>query len=262
LSQPFTPEKMAEIILSSLMKSLDRNIDQGYNNFISNIGNMGPTIDEYGKSVKRLDTIEQPINKKYGGIIYASKGQLVNFQPKGTDTVPAMLTPGEFVVNKKATQKNMGLLKAINGGAKGYNKGGTVYLAAGGPVSLFDEVGSLMGDYYKNAIQQAQQEGRWLITDKKWTKELRSANNGGAILSIGLSKAIENKDRTIDSFVDWVESKINQKGGIPLKDNDMVYLLFSSNKNSTNKTLLKNRLKNNQKKTIFTKPKNTIKKVK
>jgi len=33
-----------------------------------------------------------------------------------TDTVPAMLTPGEFVVNKDATSKNMGLLMAINGG--------------------------------------------------------------------------------------------------------------------------------------------------
>jgi len=35
-----------------------------------------------------------------------------------TDTVPAMLTPGEFVVNKEATSQNLGLLKAINGGKK------------------------------------------------------------------------------------------------------------------------------------------------
>ena len=33
-----------------------------------------------------------------------------------TDTVPAMLTPGEFVINKEATKQNLGLLKAINGG--------------------------------------------------------------------------------------------------------------------------------------------------
>lgn len=32
------------------------------------------------------------------------------------DTVPAMLTPGEFVINKKSTQKNFGLLSAINNG--------------------------------------------------------------------------------------------------------------------------------------------------
>jgi len=29
-----------------------------------------------------------------GGMVYASTGKLINFQPKGTDTVPAMLTPG------------------------------------------------------------------------------------------------------------------------------------------------------------------------
>ena len=73
---------------------------------------------------------------------------------------------------------------------------------------------------------------------------------------------IKKTIKKCDSSIIEINKKINQKGGIPLKDNDMVYLLFSSNKNSTNKTLLKNRLKNNQKKTIFIKPKNTIKKVK
>lgn len=61
------------------------------------------------------------------------------FEPKGTDTVPAMLTPGEFVVNKEATQENRGLLEAINngkakGGSIGYfsSGGGVSYLAGGG----------------------------------------------------------------------------------------------------------------------------------
>lgn len=47
-----------------------------------------------------------------------------------TDTVPAMLTPGEFVVNKQATRDNLPLLKAINKGAMipGFNIGG--FLAA------------------------------------------------------------------------------------------------------------------------------------
>ena len=71
-----------------------------------------------------------------GGLIYASEGQYIDFQPKGTDTVPAMLTPGEFVVNAKATKKNLGLLKQINSGGKanGFSKGGVVYLADGGEV--------------------------------------------------------------------------------------------------------------------------------
>ena len=67
-----------------------------------------------------------PVNRARGGMIYASNGQMINFQPKGTDTVPAMLTPGEFVVNKKATQKHLPLIKAINSGSAP-----TQYLADG-----------------------------------------------------------------------------------------------------------------------------------
>jgi len=69
-----------------------------------------------------------------GGVVYASNGTLVNYQPRGTDTVPAMLTPGEFVVNRSATQRNLPLLHAINsGGTQGLNRGGIVnYLQSGG----------------------------------------------------------------------------------------------------------------------------------
>jgi TP901 family phage tail tape measure protein len=75
--------------------------------------------------------------KSRGGVIYASQGQFVNYQPRGTDTVPAMLSPGEFVVNARATKKNRGLLQAINNNkAGGYSKGGMVYLADGGYVPI------------------------------------------------------------------------------------------------------------------------------
>ena len=72
-----------------------------------------------------------------GGVVYASNGMFV---PRGTDTVPAMLTPGEFVVNRGAVQRgnNLQLLKAMNnggGGAQGYARGGVVYAANGaGPI--------------------------------------------------------------------------------------------------------------------------------
>ena len=64
-----------------------------------------------------------------GGVVYASNGKYVNFEPKGTDTIPAMLTPGEYVVNAKASQKNLGLLQAINSGAM--STGGIVYAQQG-----------------------------------------------------------------------------------------------------------------------------------
>jgi TP901 family phage tail tape measure protein len=92
----------------------------------------GPdTIENLAFRVKPLEE-KEPNYKNKGGIIYASKGQLINFEPRGTDTVPAMLTPGEFVVNRAATQKNLPLLKAINNGVGGYSDGGVVYLQAGG----------------------------------------------------------------------------------------------------------------------------------
>ena len=51
----------------------------------------------------------------------------------GTDTVPAMLTPGEFVIKRSEAQKHMPLLEAINSGS--YSRGGLVnYMANGGLV--------------------------------------------------------------------------------------------------------------------------------
>jgi TP901 family phage tail tape measure protein len=63
---------------------------------------------------------ETTIPKRFatGGVVYRSQGSTgPEFQPMGTDTVPAMLTEGEFVVNADAAKQNMPLLKAINGGA-------------------------------------------------------------------------------------------------------------------------------------------------
>jgi TP901 family phage tail tape measure protein len=62
-----------------------------------------------------------------------------------TDTVPAMLTPGEFVVNKEATKENLGLLKAINdGNTTGYNAGGIAsgmqYFAAKNKQRIVQEI--------------------------------------------------------------------------------------------------------------------------
>jgi hypothetical protein len=58
-----------------------------------------------------------------GGMIYANNGMFV---PRGTDTVPAMLTPGEFVVNRQSVNRgnNLQMLQAMNG--IGYAQGGQV----------------------------------------------------------------------------------------------------------------------------------------
>ena len=68
---------------------------------------------------------ETTIPKRFanGGVVYREHGsdhpetQGINFVPKGTDKVPAMLTEGEFVVNAKATKENLPVLQAINSGS-------------------------------------------------------------------------------------------------------------------------------------------------
>lgn len=47
------------------------------------------------------------------------------FKPRGTDTIPAMLSPGEYVVSAKNAKKNMGTLAAINSGQTKYLYDGT-----------------------------------------------------------------------------------------------------------------------------------------
>jgi hypothetical protein len=63
------------------------------------------------------------VTPSQGGMIYAAEGQPI-FKPKGTDTVPAMLTPGEFVVNSKASKRHSKTLQAINSGDTNYLAGG------------------------------------------------------------------------------------------------------------------------------------------
>ena len=85
------------------------------------------------------EEVDEAMGRARGGMVYANRGMFV---PRGTDTVPAMLTPGEFVVRRSAVQRgnNLSLLKAINTGAtaapgatQSLSRGGSVqYLANGG----------------------------------------------------------------------------------------------------------------------------------
>jgi hypothetical protein len=72
------------------------------------------------------------------------------FRPYGTDTVPAMLTPGEYVVNRESAQANRKLLERIN---KSRN---SVYLARGDIVP--DDPFTLTGEL--EAVIKQRAEGR------------------------------------------------------------------------------------------------------
>lgn len=87
---------------------------------------------ETGVSLENLDQQIRNVNDQFATLnkqLEAAKGGRLGFAdggmaPRGTDTVPAMLSPGEFIVNSKSAQANLGLLHAINSG--------TNYLAGGG----------------------------------------------------------------------------------------------------------------------------------
>lgn len=93
------------------------------------VGQTAAGLAKTGKSATGR-TIRPPQMRNSGGRIFMSNGATVP-GTGSSDTVPAMLTPGEFIVNKQATEKNLGLLYSINGGGAGYNKGGVTYAANG-----------------------------------------------------------------------------------------------------------------------------------
>lgn len=97
--------------------------------------------DEAGKDAVAALPPNQRLAR--GGMVqYRNTGGIMNsiFKPKGTDTVPAMLTPGEFVIRKSAVDKiGVGTLSALNNGdvsSVAKSMGGPIYRAMGGVVNL------------------------------------------------------------------------------------------------------------------------------
>lgn len=62
---------------------------------------------------------ERPEGYQHGGVVYAAQGYVA----RGTDTVPAMLTPGEGVLSRRG----MAMLGALNSGLPGVGGGGVDY---------------------------------------------------------------------------------------------------------------------------------------
>lgn len=75
------------------------------------------------------------VAKARGGLAYFDRG---GFAPRGTDTIPAMLSPGEFVVNARSTRQFFSQLQAINSGIA------PVYRAEGGSVTNNVSIGDIV----------------------------------------------------------------------------------------------------------------------
>lgn len=110
--------------LNNNLKSAGRSIwnsialDDVWKMLVANMQSLGKALFSMGGAVGGSGTGNGQIDKwlgygSTGGVVYAAMGRAM--PARGTDTVPAMLTPGEFVVNRASSVANRGLLESING---------------------------------------------------------------------------------------------------------------------------------------------------
>jgi hypothetical protein len=103
-------------------------------NFLERMQGVGAEIDE---QIKFLETGKTAAYSG-GGLVQGFSGG-GHAMAHGTDTVPAMLTPGEFVMSRGAVQKyGSGTLASMNAAGGGTNRpkmlSGTVYASGGGDI--------------------------------------------------------------------------------------------------------------------------------
>ena len=108
----------------------------------------GLGVKTFGAGYSTETTIPKRLNS--GGYIYtANDGSIVPGPNVNADVVPAMLTPGEFVVNAKSTKENLPLLQAINGGAgsggAGMITGGQTQTLVGMPSEFMRRINLISG---------------------------------------------------------------------------------------------------------------------
>ena len=102
---------------------------QQQQSMLGGAGTGGPAPSEHPLLRPTQQTVQQNSDMdEYLRLMHAA-GHLATGGPVGTDTVPAWLSPGEFVMNADATKNNMNLLKQMNG----FSSGGMVpqYFDAG-----------------------------------------------------------------------------------------------------------------------------------
>ena len=121
----------------------------------------------------------------------------VNFKPKGTDTVPAMLTPGENVINAEASRKYQPMIDKMNneGRAMQQAQGGPIptYESAGGKIPMYANVGMNIKDFLK---------------DKEGVRNEAYRDSGG-VLTIGAGSTDNVKEGDVISDEE-VESRLNR----------------------------------------------------
>jgi TP901 family phage tail tape measure protein len=95
LMSALDPEKKSESI-----QGLDK-LDENLRNVNKELAALGTMLSDLNKQLPA-----QPQHRAQGG--------LINWSPRGSDVVPAMLSPNEYIINAKSSVANRPLLHAIN----------------------------------------------------------------------------------------------------------------------------------------------------
>lgn len=187
--------------------------------FINRIaGTLGVRTSGAGYNIET--TIPRKMNM--GGYVYTmNDGNIVPGPNVNRDVVPAMLTPGEFVVNAEATRQNLPLLQAINGSGgngPGYNDGSSLPIGYM-PPKVSDSVLGAFGQRSRSrgSSSPATLVGRWgMIMPETINGALAQKLNSPGALGSDLLALLQQPDRLID-----LEDFLSYNGVDP-KDIDMV----------------------------------------
>lgn len=147
--------------------------------------------------------VPAPFNS--GGLIqYRADGGSI-FKPRGTDTVPAMLTPGEFVIKRSAVNKigaaNLAALNNGQAGVVGHAKGGVIYRAGGGLAAIDPMNAQFVGQGQRVSILSGEQYSSLLY---------------GAIRKIGYKKLANFAQQS--GYTDETVKAINTLGAANMLD--------------------------------------------
>jgi hypothetical protein len=164
-------------------------INQRYQTMLQH--HLGPPVPP--KTPIRPPSKKQLPHNRRGGMIHASQGQVmpsvglgmrgkwVWAEPKGTDTIPAMLSPKEYVVNARAASKpgNRKILDTMN------------YMAAGGPPASSgpSKLAPMMPYSFLQGLESIVRQ--------------RSANTGGALGGLNYNKPIP-----MEMPADWLKELV------------------------------------------------------
>jgi len=114
------------------------------------IGGATQALRQYNAAQSQSGT---PQNRMFGGaMLYRAAGG----PARGTDTIPAMLSPGEFVVNSRASQKYATQLQAMNSDAN------PTFRSEGGPMTTNNTVN--VGDINVNGTADADDTARRVVS--------------------------------------------------------------------------------------------------